>query len=69
MQVKAFVEGVVAEHGQVDHAVSCFGAWWQGGLLTEQSYEEFAKVRRHQALDAIAAVDRCCNRGVCVRVC
>lgn len=45
LQVKALVDGVVREHGQVDHAVSCFGAWWQGGLLTEQSYAEFSKVR------------------------
>jgi NAD(P)-dependent dehydrogenase (short-subunit alcohol dehydrogenase family) len=30
-QCAAFVEQVVAEHGEIDHAISCFGAWWQGG--------------------------------------
>lgn len=24
---------VTALHGEIDHAVSCFGAWWQGGEL------------------------------------
>ena len=27
----AFVQQVLKEHGEIDHAVSCFGAWWQGG--------------------------------------
>lgn len=22
---------VTSQHGEIDHAVSCFGAWWQGG--------------------------------------
>jgi NAD(P)-dependent dehydrogenase (short-subunit alcohol dehydrogenase family) len=30
-QCAAFVEEVVRLHGPIDHAVSCFGAWWQGG--------------------------------------
>lgn len=43
-QCAAFVHEVVEQHGAIDHAVSCFGAWWQGGLLTEQSYAEFSRV-------------------------
>ncbi|PSC75546.1 peroxisomal trans-2-enoyl-reductase-like [Micractinium conductrix] len=43
-QVAAFVRDVVAAHGPIDHAVSCFGAWWSGGVLTEQSYDEFSQV-------------------------
>eukprot|EP00887_Chlorella_sp_A99_P007128 scaffold2.g7128.t1 len=43
-QCSAIVKQVVAEHGEIDHAVSCFGAWWQGGVLTEQSYDEFSRV-------------------------
>ncbi|KAL4855773.1 3-oxoacyl-[acyl-carrier-protein] reductase FabG [Chlorella vulgaris] len=43
-QCAAFVREVVQQHGDIDHAVSCFGAWWQGGVLTEQSYEEFSRV-------------------------
>lgn len=43
-QCAAFVKEVVAAHGPIDHAVSCFGAWWQKGVLTEQSYEEFSAV-------------------------
>ena len=31
LQVAAFVRDVVAAHGPIDHAVSCFGAWWSGG--------------------------------------
>ena len=30
-QCSAFVAQVVGQHGPIDHAVSCFGAWWQGG--------------------------------------
>jgi omega-amidase len=43
-QCRKFVADVTSQHGEIDHAVSCFGAWWQGGLLTEQSYEEFSRV-------------------------
>lgn len=30
---RKFVADVTAQHGEIDHAVSCFGAWWQGGEL------------------------------------
>ncbi|GAB4821734.1 hypothetical protein N2152v2_008780 [Parachlorella kessleri] len=43
-QCAAFVAQVLKEHGEIDHAVSCFGAWWQGGVLTQQSYDEFSRV-------------------------
>ncbi|KAL4432189.1 hypothetical protein ABPG77_005951 [Micractinium sp. CCAP 211/92] len=43
-QCRRFVETLVAQHGPIDHAVSCFGAWWSGGVLTEQTYEEFSSV-------------------------
>lgn len=28
---RKFVADVTSQHGEIDHAVSCFGAWWQGG--------------------------------------
>eukprot|EP00884_Botryococcus_braunii_P017489 jgi/Botrbrau1/4423/Bobra.0348s0013.1 len=31
------------KYGEIDHAVSSIGAWWQGGVLTDVSLEEYNK--------------------------
>ncbi|KAI7835651.1 hypothetical protein COHA_010443 [Chlorella ohadii] len=38
----AFVNQVLERHGQINHGVSCFGSFWQGGQLTDQPLEEFS---------------------------
>lgn len=30
-QCSECIKQIIAEHGEIDHAVSCFGAWWQKG--------------------------------------
>ncbi|KAL4422616.1 hypothetical protein ABPG75_008813 [Micractinium tetrahymenae] len=40
-----FVADVQAAHGTpIDHAVSIFGGWWEGGALSEQPLSEFLRV-------------------------
>ncbi|KAL4422615.1 hypothetical protein ABPG75_008812 [Micractinium tetrahymenae] len=39
-----FVGGCLQRYGRIDHAVSCFGGFSEGGLLTDQSVEELYRV-------------------------
>ncbi|PSC70067.1 SDR family oxidoreductase [Micractinium conductrix] len=40
----ALVSGVLQKYGRLDHAVSCFGGFWEGGPLTEQGLDELFRV-------------------------
>ncbi|KAL4449037.1 hypothetical protein ABPG77_007754 [Micractinium sp. CCAP 211/92] len=39
-----FVGGCVQRYGRIDHAVACFGGFWEGGALTDQSVSELYRV-------------------------
>lgn len=46
----AYVEEMVDKHGRpIDHAISHFGRFWNGGQLTEQTLVEFDQVMRETA--------------------
>jgi NAD(P)-dependent dehydrogenase (short-subunit alcohol dehydrogenase family) len=38
------LDTVLTRFGKIDHVVSSLGSWWQGGVLTKQSLEEFRRV-------------------------